>query len=401
MTNHCARVASRTVAVTFARTVVLIALGSTGSACSSTNEPADQSPVNAGGSTASSGQSAPGPTGGTTAQGAAGTPPAGVSGAGGVVAGQAAGGAAAQAGTGGGAAAGTSAEAGSMAEAGSGGTMAAAGSDAPVDASAPEPSPGCSGGTLKAGHTNETIMVGTRQREYVQHVPMSYDGTKPFKVLIDFHGGTYDGPRWDARASNKFKMMSETEQFIYLAPTGLDAWWTTTEGADGADGQFMRALIDGLKKTACVDNKRIYTTGCSMGGDMSFFMACYFADVIAASLPMCGTMSFPLTDCKPARPISVTFVMGSRDSLNCWEPPRTSVGNPCASEVLDTFKTLNKCTDAAEMTHDGLCRTHDECEGGTEASICQLDATHTGIYQATDMDVYVEGWSFLKKFHLP
>jgi hypothetical protein len=92
--------------------------------------------------------------------------------------------------------------------------------------------------------------------------------------------------------------------------------------------------------------------------------------------------------------------MGSRDSLNCWEPPRTSVGNPCASEVLDTFKTLNGCTDSAEMTHEGLCMTHDECEQGTEASICLLDATHTGIYQATDMDVYVEGWNFLKQFYL-
>ena len=155
-------------------------------------------------------------------------------------------------------------------------------------------------------------------------LPSTYDGKVPFSVMLDLHGGSYDGPRWDARASNKFKNMSETEHFIYRAPTGLDAWWTTTECADGADGQFMRALIDKLKKDACVDNRRIYATGCSMGGDMSFFMACYFSDVIAASLPMCGTMSFPLTDCKPTRPISLTFIMGGRDTLNCWEPPRTS-----------------------------------------------------------------------------
>lgn len=169
----------------------------------------------------------------------------------------------------------------------------------------------------------------------------------------------------------------------------------------GADGMFMRALIDKLKQNACVDERRVYATGCSMGGDMSFYMACYLSDVIAASLPMCGTMSFPLTDCKPARPISVRFIMGSQDSLNCWQPPRTSVGNPCASEVLSTFKTLNGCTDSAEMTHGGLCLTHDQCMGGTEASICKLNATHTGIYQASDMDVYTEGWKFLKTFTLP
>jgi hypothetical protein len=69
--------------------------------------------------------------------------------------------------------------------------------------------------------------------------------------------------------------------------------------------------------------------------------------------------------------------------------------------VLASFKMLNGCTDTAKMTHDGLCLTHEQCEQGTEASICKLDATHTGIYQATDMDVYVEGWSFLKRHTLP
>jgi poly(3-hydroxybutyrate) depolymerase len=364
--------------------------------CGSKNEdPAQSAITGAAGTTMPS--PAPMPAAGATSSGAGGMTTTVTSGSGGALPAGAGAGGAAQAGAGGAVQAGAGAGAG----AGSGGATAEAGSGPSGDASAPDPSPGCTGGTFKAGHTNETIEAGGRQRQYVQHVPSTYDGTKPFSVLIDFHGGTYDGPRWDARASNKFKDMSETERFIYLAPTGLDAWWTTTEGADGADGLFMRALIDKLKQSACVDNRRIYTTGCSMGGDMSFFMACYFADVIAASLPMCGTMSFPLTDCKPARPISTTFVMGSRDSLNCWEPPRTSVGNPCASEVLAAFKMHNGCTDAAEMTHDGLCLTHDECSGGTEASICRLDATHTGIYQATDMDVYVEGWSFLKRFHLP
>ena len=291
--------------------------------------------------------------------------------------------------------------AGPGAEAGSGGTMATAGTAAPTDPSAPDPSPGCSGGAIKAGHSNETIMVGGRARQYVQHVPQSYDGKTPFALMLDFHGGTYDGPRWDARASNKFKNMSETEHFLYISPTGLNAWWTTTDGEMGVDGTFIRALIDKLKKDACIDNKRVYSTGCSMCGDMSFYMACYLSDVIAASLPMCGTMSFPLSDCKPKRPISVRFIMGSQDSLNCWMPPRTSVGNPCASEVRDTFKMLNRCTDSPEKTHNGLCETLDECEGGTEVSICLLNATHTGIYQSTDMDVYTEGWKFLKSYTLP
>lgn len=141
------------------------------------------------------------------------------SGAGGAVA--------APAGSGGNAQAGASAD--SSAEAGSGGSAAMAGTMSMPDPGAPRPSAGCAAGAIKAGHTNETIQIGGAQRQYVQHVPMSYDGKKPFALMLDFHGGTYDGPRCDARASNKFKAMSETEQFLYIAPTGLGAWWTTTD----------------------------------------------------------------------------------------------------------------------------------------------------------------------------
>ena len=159
--------------------------------------------------------------------------------------------------------------------------------------------------------------------------------------------------------------------------------------------------LDKLKTSACVDKRRIYATGCSMGGDMSFYMACYFADQIAASLPLCGSASFDLArDCKPKRPISVQFVIGSQDSLNCWAPPRTSVGNPCATEVQAEFKRLNECTGEPKKTHGGVCETLDQCKEGVEVTICEVNATHTGIYTNPDIDIYKEGWEYLKKYYI-
>lgn len=273
-------------------------------------------------------------------------------------------------------------------------------SGTPNTGSDPEPSPGCSGGTVVAGNTNETVQSGGQSRAYVQHVPSSYDGTKPFALLIDLHGGSYDGPRWDTRASNQFKEIAETENFIIVSPTATNLMWIA-DAPDSIDGQFIRDMVDGLKQKACIDMKRIYATGCSMGGAMSFWLACYASDYIAATLPMCGTAFFELaTMCNPQRPVATMFVMGALDTLNCWEPPRTSVGNPCATEVLDAFKTINGCTDEAESTYNGLCLTHDQCEDDTEATVCKVNADHMGIYTAPDMNVYQEGWNFLKRFYL-
>ncbi|MBN1654485.1 MAG: hypothetical protein JXA30_12005 [Deltaproteobacteria bacterium] len=299
---------------------------------------------------------------------------------------------------------------------GSGGAVVEAGFDAavsegdgatateassPQDTSAePAPSPGCSGGSVRAGNTNETVQSNGQTRVYVLHVPSSYDGTKPFSLLIDLHGGTYDGPRWDTRASNQFKAMAETESFILVSPTATNLMWIA-DSPESIDGQFIRDMVDALKNDACIDTKRVYATGCSMGGAMSFWLACYASDYIAATAPMCGTAFFELaTLCKPQRPVSTMFVMGSQDFLNCWEPPRTSVGNPCASEVLEAFKTINGCTDPAESTHNGVCLTHDQCEDNTEATVCRVNADHMGIYTAPDMNVYEEGWNFLKRFYL-
>ena len=56
-------------------------------------------------------------------------------------------------------------------------------------------------------------------------------------------------------------------------------------------------MIKWLEANACVDPKRIYASGCSNGGGMSYMLACKAADVIAAVAPVdfrCVTGADPL-----------------------------------------------------------------------------------------------------------
>ena len=68
----------------------------------------------------------------------------------------------------------------------------------------------------------------------------------------------------------------------------------------------MRAIITALQSYACIDPKRVYASGCSNGGGMSFKLACEAADVIAGVAPV----DFDCVDgngcgmCKPSRPIT-------------------------------------------------------------------------------------------------
>jgi polyhydroxybutyrate depolymerase len=246
------------------------------------------------------------------------------------------------------------------------------------------------------GESTEMLMSGGKARVYVQHVPKLYDGKKPMPLVLDLHGGSYDGPRWVSVTG--FKELGETEGFIVLYPSGTDNSWQATS-ADSSDGQFVRELVEAIGKQGCIDRKRVYSTGCSMGGAMSFWMGCFASDLIAAIAPNCGTPFFALADCKPKRPLSMMLTIGETDNLNCWEGMPGSVGNPCAKDVQAAFKTLDSCTGDIKPTHDGVCETLDQCAQGTEVTICKSNTGH-GVYTATNLKVTDESWKFLKRFYL-
>src|ERR1043165_116778 len=111
------------------------------------------------------------------------------------------------------------------------------------------------------------LTVGCRERTYLVHVPRSYDGTKPYPVVLAYHGGGSN-----AEQMARFCGLSDkAEQAGFLAayPTGtgrlkkLLTWnggnccgYAIQNGVD--DVAFTRALLDDLAKAAKVDARRVY-----------------------------------------------------------------------------------------------------------------------------------------------
>ncbi|HJY87163.1 MAG TPA: hypothetical protein VKE24_10035, partial [Candidatus Acidoferrales bacterium] len=78
------------------------------------------------------------------------------------------------------------------------------------------------------------------------------------------------------------------------------------------DVAFIRALIDNLEHNYSVDPRRIFVTGISNGGMMSYRIGCELADQIAAIAPVEGAQNI---DCWPSGPVSVILFHGSKDRL--------------------------------------------------------------------------------------
>lgn len=84
-------------------------------------------------------------------------------------------------------------------------------------------------------------------------------------------------------------------------------------GENGRDIAFLSALLTHVEKTLCLDKRRIYVTGLSMGAFTTSSIACQLADRFAAAAPVSGIQNFQW--CNPSRPVPVVAFHGTGDKI--------------------------------------------------------------------------------------
>jgi polyhydroxybutyrate depolymerase len=279
-----------------------------------------------------------------------------------------------------------------------------------------------------SGVSIQSVMVGTLSRTYVLHIPTGYTGTKPLPLVIDFHplGGTGSGQE----SSNGWKAKADSVGFIMAYPNSYSSNNSWNVGFCCEDAQknqiddvgFTRAMIQQIEGIACVDTKRVYATGCSNGGGMTFKAACDLADIIAAGAPVdfeCvygGSTSSPSCEgCKPARPISITQFTNTGDTTlvpynggltsfaaDC--PPNmscTGMAFPSAQANFSTWQTIDGCTGSTSpLAGHSVCTTNMSCQGSSQVSLCvQQGGSHCGNY--TTLGIVDIAWEMFQKESLP
>ncbi|WP_437321755.1 alpha/beta hydrolase family esterase [Sorangium sp. So ce385] len=264
----------------------------------------------------------------------------------------------------------------------------------------------CPSPALSAGDSNKTVMVGSRSRSYVLHVPATYDGSKPVPLVVDFHPLGGSGP--SERSGSPYPAQTDPEGVIMAFPSGLSGpsggAWNVGPCcvADTDDVAFARALVAQVQETACIDPKRIYAVGFSMGGGMSHYLACHAADVFAAVAPAAfDLLQENVGSCEPSRPISVISFRGTSDSIVPYAGGGSSVvrGMPVtflgAKSTFQKWADINGCTGSPSAENGQGCSTYANCEGGVEVTLCTKQG---GGHEPGNATV---GWPALKRHVMP
>jgi polyhydroxybutyrate depolymerase len=301
--------------------------------------------------------------------------------------------------------AGTDGNASAGSGAGAGGSSGESSMPAPTAGAGGSAPVTCPATGMQAGETTRTVQVGGTARTFILHVPQSYTGKTPVPFVIDWHGLGSTGAG-QARVSG-YKALSDQEGFIVAWPNGIDQAWnigpccTISRSVD--DLAFAKAVVDDAKAHACIDDKRVYSTGYSMGGGMSHYLACNAADVFAAVAP--SAFDLLLEDeepCHPTRPITVIVFRGTADPIvpyagGASRPPNgldVTIHFLGAEATFKRWAELDGCT-GMPMDTGGGCMTYSECKEGAAVTLC---TTRNGSHDPGDAKI---GWEMLRSHALP
>ena len=325
---------------------------------------------------------------------------------------------------------------GSSGAAGSFGAGGAGGSNSGGQAGTGGATSTCSS-QLKPGDSKQTITSNGMSRTFIVHLPPSGKLTGPLPVVFDFHplGGTGSSQESASGWGTKCDGVGCIAVFPDSAANAGNGWNVgyCCQGAQSNqvdDVQFTRDMIKWLAENTCVDPKRIYASGCSNGGGMSYILACKAADVIAAVAPVdfrCITGTEPASasqltatnntacTCSLPRPISVTaFDEGQDNSIVPYNGGNTLVvadcppgGNckapafPSAQVNIDTWAHFDMCTGAATtLSTNSICKSYTSCSDNTEVTLCTAPSgNHCGSYGLSK--IVDTAWGMFQKESLP
>jgi polyhydroxybutyrate depolymerase len=265
----------------------------------------------------------------------------------------------------------------------------------------------CPSPVLKTGDTTATVQIGAANRSYLLHVPSKYDGSRRTPLVVDFHA--IGGSASFERSMSPYPAVTDPEGVVMAFPTGLSgplgAAWNVGPccvPADVDDVAFVKAMITQIQTKACIDPKRVYAVGVSMGGGMVNTLACRAADVFAAAAPAAfDLLEDNVADCKPSRPITVISFRGTEDTLVPYAGGYSSFVSGMPVTFLgaqDTFKKwaeLDRCTGSPSAENSNGCATYSNCQGGVEVVLCtkQGGGNEAGIPSIS--------WPLLKNHPMP
>ncbi|MEK7552874.1 MAG: PHB depolymerase family esterase [Patescibacteria group bacterium] len=248
--------------------------------------------------------------------------------------------------------------------------------------------------TLGPGTYKFSLAHDGRTRNYEVHAPPNYNGATPQPAVIYLHGG---GGSIEAARKDGLDRSADQFGFILIVPAGtgplpnrLLTWnggKTNNENCCGYaaennvdDVGFIAKMLAEVETKFNLDQKRIYATGISNGGLMSYRLACDLSDKIAAvaAVAAAGTPD----NCANPRPVPVMHIHGTADPCALFAG---GASNGCfgakthnmlsAERMVASWLQNNGCSTVKTNGYQrgaASCVVYNQCRAGSAVEFCSI-----------------------------
>lgn len=158
----------------------------------------------------------------------------------------------------------------------------------------------------------DTIQVDGVARNMITYVPEALPA-EGAPLVISLHGLWQDAAF--QQKQTRWEDVADTAKFVVVYPNGVNKAWDIS---GDKDIRFIETIIDTMYNRYHVDRGRVYLTGFSMGGMMTYHAMAKLGDKIAAFGPVSG---FPVDYREPSGPraVPIIHVHGTADNVVHYE----------------------------------------------------------------------------------
>ncbi len=228
-----------------------------------------------------------------------------------------------------------------------------------------------------------TINVGGANRSMLVYAPTGIQANRP--LVISMHGLNQDITY--QKNQTKWELVADTAKFVVVYPAGENNSWDIS---GMKDINFILAIIESMVTRYNIDRTRVYLSGFSMGGMLTYHAASNIADKIAAFAPVSCMLFNSIHN--NSRPIPIIQTHGDADDVF-----------PYDQKLLDYFagwRTKLKCpTTAVVVKSNGYTTsTWSPCDCNTKYVLVTLAGK--GHWPSNDVNYNssVGIWNFVKKY---
>jgi polyhydroxybutyrate depolymerase len=165
----------------------------------------------------------------------------------------------------------------------------------------------------RAGDLRLAVLPATP--DVVVRVPGGLAAGRRAPLVLGLHGAGQDARGFEAESG--LTQVADEHGFVVAYPMSWRprGFWEYPE-PDGprAGLRLLRRTIDAVEDRLCIDGGRVFVTGISSGGRMTYSAGCELADRLLAVAPISGGTKM-LPPCHPARSISILDLHGTSDRI--------------------------------------------------------------------------------------